>query len=385
MRLRQLDILRALAVLLVLGSHAPAGSEGFPEPVRSFFQYWQKTGWIGVDLFFVLSGFLVSGLLFREYKNRGTIDAKRFLIRRGFKIYPAFYMLFLLTLIVRWLTDEKTGIGAVLAEGLFLQNYHIALWGHTWSLAVEEHFYILLGIGIAFLVATRPEAPFRPLVFLFALVPIVVLGLRIIHSALVPFQHILHHWPTHLRIDALLFGTMLSYVNSFHPEFFAKLLHRRWWILLVSLACLWPPLVMNASEPFMHTIGYTLLSIGFGGVLIFSLGQPKANTWGMGLLLSLLVVVGTHSYSIYLWHVPFHGWGMPLLQSWFGWGQDFLLNFLVYLVGSCLLGVIMAKIIEFPFLHLRDRLFPARSNPPKAKSTLVVPLIDKDSRTLAPA
>jgi peptidoglycan/LPS O-acetylase OafA/YrhL len=87
-RVRQLDILRAIAVLLVLGRHEHANA------------LWRRCGWVGVDLFFVLSGFLISGLLFSEYKKRGRLDLPRFYIRRGLKIYPSFYVLILATFLV---------------------------------------------------------------------------------------------------------------------------------------------------------------------------------------------------------------------------------------------------------------------------------------------
>lgn len=83
MRNTGLDLLRLVAILLVLGRHLLPGYEN-----NTFLSIWRTGGWVGVDLFFVLSGFLVSGLLFEEYKKRGSLDLKRFLIRRGFKIYP---------------------------------------------------------------------------------------------------------------------------------------------------------------------------------------------------------------------------------------------------------------------------------------------------------
>ena len=86
----RLDILRCVAVVLVMIHHAG---------ISPFFT---RVGWIGVDLFFVLSGFLISGLLFSEYQRRGSIDFKRFFIRRGLKIYPAFYVFLLLTAMVSY-------------------------------------------------------------------------------------------------------------------------------------------------------------------------------------------------------------------------------------------------------------------------------------------
>src|SRR5204863_7752623 len=100
-RLVQLDLLRCLAIVLVLGRHmvpCPSHTNAWLGRLTSI---WQRGGWIGVDLFFVLSGFLVSGLLFREYQRHGSVDVVRFLIRRGFKIYPGFWVLLGATVALR--------------------------------------------------------------------------------------------------------------------------------------------------------------------------------------------------------------------------------------------------------------------------------------------
>src|SRR6476620_3973805 len=130
-RLTELDFLRGVAVILVLFGH------------HYLISYTGTMGWIGVDLFFVLSGFLVSGLLFSEYKKFGDIDPKRFLIRRGFKIYPAFYFSVFISasLLYFWphlsffpgshlLVLNSNGILAGLAiEAFFLQSYFFGFWG----------------------------------------------------------------------------------------------------------------------------------------------------------------------------------------------------------------------------------------------------------------
>src|SRR5262245_6491508 len=143
-RSKSLDLLRAVAVLLVLGRHMDV----CPKETNLFFHYvtyyLSQGGWIGVDLFFVLSGFLVSGLLFKEYKRYSTVSIKNFLIRRGLKIYPAFYFLILCTILISLKWHVHFTISSCLGELFFLQNYLGALWAHTWSLAIEEHFYLFL-------------------------------------------------------------------------------------------------------------------------------------------------------------------------------------------------------------------------------------------------
>ncbi len=147
MRLNRIDFLRTVAIGLVLIRHFKVQGLGY------------QIGWIGVDLFFVLSGFLVSTTLFREYKKTTTVNGKRFLIRRGFKIYPGFYLLIAVTVLGDWLaTTFFSGLHSTVTperiwgELLFVQNYVGGQWGHTWSLAVEEHFYIFLMLGIWLLV-----------------------------------------------------------------------------------------------------------------------------------------------------------------------------------------------------------------------------------------
>ena len=130
------------------------------------FQPLNEMGWIGVDLFFVLSGFLVSGLLFVEYKKHGNIRGKLFLIRRGFKIYPLFYFSIFLTVIFllflpnmylfpdsrRLFLNHNGILTGFVIEAFFLQSYLFGYWGHHWSLSVEEFFYFSLVLFLYYLV-----------------------------------------------------------------------------------------------------------------------------------------------------------------------------------------------------------------------------------------
>src|SRR2546423_1538207 len=166
-RSASLDVLRAAAIFLVLGNHVGSlTSHRFPW-LRNFVEAWIRGGWVGVDLFFVLSGFLVSGLLFREYQRSGTLDVPRFLWRRGMRIYPAFWTLLLATWLgFRWFGLPHTSGNALLAELLFVQNYASGMWNHTWSLAVEEHFYVALPLALLALLwfGRGKQAPFARVV-----------------------------------------------------------------------------------------------------------------------------------------------------------------------------------------------------------------------------
>jgi peptidoglycan/LPS O-acetylase OafA/YrhL len=133
-----LDVLRFVAVTLVLHIHAVLGLNlfhtGSPTPT-GILEAILPPGRYGVDIFFVLSGFLVSGLLFKEYKRTGTVSPGRFFIRRAFKIYPAFWLLILGTVILRFRNYGKVDWLGLAHELFFIQNYMPGPWGHTWSLA----------------------------------------------------------------------------------------------------------------------------------------------------------------------------------------------------------------------------------------------------------
>ncbi len=94
-RLPQLDVLRGIAVVMVVGHHIAVPAPEVAQPLRAMGWTWYYCGWTGVELFFVLSGFLVSSLFFTEFQRHGNVRVAHFLVRRGFKIYPPFYLMLL--------------------------------------------------------------------------------------------------------------------------------------------------------------------------------------------------------------------------------------------------------------------------------------------------
>ena len=357
MRNLGLDLLRCAAVFLVLGRHIHPLPEG-----HSFLRVWWTGGWVGVDIFFVLSGFLVSGLLFREFHKEGQVDVKRFLIRRGLKIYPAFYVFLLAGIAVRIAAEEPVPLLPVLGELLFLQNYVGGLWWHTWSLAVEEHFYIGIALLVVFLLSRKSigSDPFAIIPAVFVAVASACLVLRIVTWATAPaYSHDVFLFPTHLRIDSLMFGVFLSYLWHFRD------LESRIARVPSSLLAL-GGIVLIAPAFALPLERYPQVSV-FGVVAFYS---------GAGLLLLAMVritssknpllrfagTLGRSSYSMYLWHMPVNLWGRQLLARWTG--DDSLATYLaVYFVGTIVVGVAMSKLVEWPVLRLRDRLFPPRGGP----------------------
>lgn len=365
-RLVGLDLLRLFAVLLVLGRHIPIPAENVRIPFRGVFEFWNQGGWVGVDLFFVLSGFLVSGLLFSEYQAHGTISPWRFYVRRGWKIYPAFYVMIGVTLLYYARLGLNCPKLSVISELFFLQSYLPGIWNHTWSLAVEEHFYLLLPLLLVMLLKWNKNspAPLRWVPIVAASVGVACLCMRIVRWETHPvYSHQANLFPTHLRLDGLFFGVALSYFHHFHAMRFISLLKPwRHVLVVVGLAMLTPPFVRQITDPLMFTVGLTCFYVGGGLLLVGMLlcDPPRDGLTGWGL--KRLAALGAYSYSIYLWHMPFLVWGVPLVRRAFGIPPGFLGAVGIYILGSLVWGVVMAKCIEMPALKLRDRWFPARVN-----------------------
>jgi peptidoglycan/LPS O-acetylase OafA/YrhL len=361
-----LDVLRAAAVFLVLGRHLQDIPPGGPGWLLGPIALWRQAGWCGVDLFFVLSGFLIAGLLFKEQRQHGVISLRRFYVRRGLKIYPPFYAMIVATLVGVWIAGEAgaSSPGAaspvtrshLLAEVFFMQSYFRGMWTHTWSLAVEEHFYILLPLLLMTMgkQARRRSDPFRAVVPVFLITTVAALALRIINAGARPYHHLTHLFPTHLRIDSLMTGVALAYFHHYHrTAFIALLLPWRRWLIASGVAMFIPTLLMPLETLFIHTWGFSLCALGSAAILAGFVLAPMAPSPST----RALAYIGSHSYSIYLWHVPV----MVVLEAVFKDHPSFLGESGIYLAASVVVGIVMARVIEVPVLAARDRWFPSRT------------------------
>lgn len=326
-------------------------------------------GWIGVDLFFVLSGFLVSGLLIQEYKRNHTIRPIRFLIRRGFKIYPLYYFfvaLYAVPLIVHHLFHTIPFIGDL----VFLQNY-ISGWGYTfapgWSLAVEEHFYIALA-ALSFLVTTATSSLLlekfqrfikRHLIALILGTMVLCLILRIISNIFIN-DPIRLNTMTHLRIDTLLIGVLISIGYYFSKDIITqKIQSLKKFLLLITFACIsFTPFLDPLKSVFERTFGFTLIAIGFGSLLTYFLYTADIYAKLVRLfgntITKAMVSIGTYSYAIYLVHTlvntVLRNMKVSNPYAFFALGT----------IISIFLGMLLTKTIEAYFLKQRARWFPQK-------------------------
>jgi peptidoglycan/LPS O-acetylase OafA/YrhL len=357
MRNKRLDILRFVAVLTVIIHHSP---------ISHFFVVW---GWVGVDLFFVLSGFLISGLLFNEYKKRKAISFTRFFIRRGLKIYPAFYVFLLLTGVVGYVVFHTVAPAPLYLQDIFfVMNYGQGVWGHVWSLGVEEHFYIFLPIFLLLLIrySSRRDDPFHVLPRACLAIGTMCIIVRAISVFVGPHNYNMVYLETQNRMDALFFGVFLGYLYHFRPNVLERLLQptaNRIGIAVSSTVMLSTAYFVTQNTWYFATFGYTCTYLGCAGVLLLALYVhgllPSAIVGIAGRLGSVFAYFGMFSYSIYLWHGPTGAWLPGLIRRVIHFPTSEYGRFPIYLVGSLVIGVAMSKMIEYPILHLRDRLFPA--------------------------
>lgn len=351
-----LDVLRGVAILLVLVRH-------FNYPLMPM----QHIGWAGVDLFFVLSGFLISGLLFSEYQRHGGIRLKEFWIRRGFKIYPPFYALLGFTALMILLRTRSLP-KALLGDAFFLQNYAPHMLFHGWSLAVEEHFYFVLPVVLILLIRFRGVAPFRYLPYISIGLTLVCLYLRSLSQP--------EWFATHLRIDALFCGVTLGYYKYFQPESFPQTSQR--WMLMLGLCLFAPVYFLDKSS-----IALTLAFLSSACILLWAVPRKPSRFPAT----RLLAWIGKYSYSIYLWHIWTSLLFCGILAHKFSMlqpdstGHPSALVFGLYLIASIVWGMAMSKLIEVPALRLRDRLFPSANNhAPRSGELRLVPNWTNDSR-----
>ncbi|HWE50893.1 MAG TPA: acyltransferase [Bryobacteraceae bacterium] len=353
-RIPELDGLRGIAIILVLLFHfGPVrGPLGFLAP---FFQ----TGWIGVDLFFVLSGFLITGILLDA---RGRAGAYRnFIIRRTLRIFPMYYAVLLLDGYlsfypgpVEWasvparvdwwyftyLSDVK----------VFLDNKWPVLGTliPLWSLSVEEQFYLLFPLAVLFL--SRKSLTRMLLAALVAAVAIRA-GMVVAMPANITGTYTLMP----CRMDALALGGLIAIAHRDYPE----MLGQRWiaWLTVVcgiGFVSICMTVSTGPRSNPMRTVGFMALDTGFAGLLVLLL--KGASSLVALCRLRILVWMGTISYGIYLLHIPVaviarrhEGTSVKL-----GGSADFVISVCVSLAAAW----VSWTVFESPILRLKNRFAP---------------------------
>ncbi|EDM26555.1 Putative acyltransferase [Lentisphaera araneosa HTCC2155] len=381
-RVLSLDILRGICIMIVLIHHVSIDSiPNIPELTGvSGFIFWKirGLGWSGVDLFFVLSGFLIGGLLLSELEQFKKINIKRFLLRRGLKIWPSYYLLIVVLALfgaTNWIRegDFSEQLTQVIVHVLYLQNYFdIGTNGPTWSLTIEEHFYTILPFLILAIYhfSGKVNKNLKALPIVMSIIIIMIIANRFIHSYNV--DDLKNHFMlSHFRFDSLLAGVVIQYFYRNNKEKMKTLLAKHQ-LTLFSLAflCVIPSMFWGRNTPFMFTLGFALLTLGYGLIL------SRVICHGFGSFESTyaakaLAHIGCWSYNIYLWHFflpklfkPFYEPIQIAISNISTLPEIVLLIQAAFYIGlSILVGYLATVIIEKPFLKLRSRYVPQGFKP----------------------
>lgn len=345
----ELDFIRGVAILLVMGSHYAFMTTN-SWAIDAVSAYLKSNGGIGVNLFFALSGYLVGGLLMAELQRTGQVNATRFLVRRAFKIWPPLYFLVLVHIVIGRHPIESFAWQNL----LHVQNYFGTSLAPTWSLAVEEHFYIFLALVLSLLATRAPKA------IMGVMAAVALLSFLARWMAVDAGQLDAAFRQTQFRMDSLLYGVILAAVQRFHPTTFKRLEDQRWLLLALSSVAFIVAELLNQDPALERIVGYAAQGISFCALIVlickYSGGMTR-SLWYRG-----IAWIGVYSYGIYLWHTvsPEPGrkliaWaqtsGIEVHVAWFG-------TLAAQCAAGIVVGYVTTRLVEFPALALRERFFP---------------------------
>ncbi|MBS0414488.1 MAG: acyltransferase [Proteobacteria bacterium] len=343
-----LDGLRGVAIALVILSHAHV-----PLFDGAFF---------GVDVFFVLSGFLITSLLLIELQTEGRLDYWRFYRRRLLRLMPALLLFLAVYVAVAPLLwpGAHDALTDALVSALYLADYGIAFFDqpasllHMWSLSVEEHFYLiwppLLALGVA---RCRRGQLWRVIAVLW----VAATAWRVLCVAWdQAFYQVFFRFDT--RATGLLAGALLAALLHEQPDFIARARRHLPSALWLPLAV---PLLMGLGWDSSDALSWGMPAVeGAAVVLLVAVQRQRGLIWRM-LSAPALVKLGQLSYGVYLWHYPVVRW----LRAELPWPWVVLLGGAI----SLALAALSYYTIERWALRWRDRA-PASARP---RPTVSVP------------
>lgn len=324
-RVPSLDGIRALSILLVLASH-------FGQSLHYPHYFWAIAncyGKVGLRIFYVLSGFLITHLLMRERERSGTINLRNFYRRRAYRILPAAYVYMI---VITAISHAEFRIRDIAFAFTYLSAYSTYIphnLSHLWSLSAEEQFYLLWPAVMASAVLREH----RVAIGVAVLAPVARLVLITAGWSNGPL------FPMATSVDALAAGCLLALSQETLGKWQSFITHRRFWVVWLLTALL-PLAELSRHGRIYQVLVLPVLHTGIALCL-----QNAMSVRYRALDAPFPVWVGTISYSLYLWHRPFddassHSWCM------------FFPADLILMVGAALASYYL---VEQPMLKLRDR------------------------------
>jgi peptidoglycan/LPS O-acetylase OafA/YrhL len=365
-----LDHLRAFAITIVFLYHY-GGIFAHPQWINTIFDF----GWTGVDLFFVLSGYLISSQLFSSIAHKNQVDFKTFFIKRFFRIIPP-YLLVVAVYYFFPFTHERGDTAPAWKLLTFTQNLGLDLrtqgsFSHAWSLCIEEQFYLLLPLVLMALVYFKKvQKGWMILVFLFALgfFARYFIWQYILQFSEAPSFRILWmkwlYYPTYARLDGLLVGVSIAAIFRFKPTIKARLQPYGNGLLFVGIVLLTGCWFLTRDQASFSTsiFGFPLIAIAYG-CFVSSAIVPTGFLYRFNS--KITTMIASLSYAIYLTHKIVIHVTQEFLSGW-QFQKDGNSVFLICVINSLLIAFALHQLVEKPFLLLRSYLLrtmqPAKIN-----------------------
>ena len=359
-KLYGLDNLRAVAIAFVFIYHYIGLTKGAPK----WFGFISKFGWTGVDLFFVLSGFLISVQLFTPIKKGQLINFKQFFLKRFFRIVPAYLFIVGIYFIFPFFR-EKESLPPLWKFLTFTQNFGLNIkdfgtFSHAWSLCVEEHFYLFLPIILAFLQFGKIiNKSYWLLIGLFLAGFIVRIysytngyspTTNAPNSSINWYQYV--YYPTYNRLDGLLVGVAIAGMYIFYQSTWKKISTYGNLFIFLGVAILTSTYFLCYDQKTLSAsiVGFPLIAMGYGCLVI---GAISPSSFLYQFNSKLLSLIATLSYALYLVHK-----GIIHLTNYFldRYQLDSSLLFFISIFNCLLIAYAIHLIIEKPFLKLRNKI-----------------------------
>ncbi|MEO9946952.1 acyltransferase [Paraglaciecola sp.] len=344
-----LNGIRALAFILVYLSHVGLGHI--------------IPGGFGVTVFFFLSGYLITTLLRMEYEKTSSISLKHFYLRRTYRIFPPMYITLFVGVLfsIVGLSSKEFDTAGLIAQMLHFTNYYLILVGSDglvpstsiyWSLAIEEHFYLVFPLALLSLIKGRS---YQSIAAVLTCLCVLVLVWRCILVMVFDVGHDYIYHASDTRLDSLIFGCILGLwgnpmleKNSFLDQQGSTLK-----MSLIILTCCGAILFcfLFRNEVFRETFRYSIQGIALFPLFYYAI---KQSHWKIFSILEYAPIkwIGILSYTLYLSHLL----ALSLAGSILWDNPSPILKACIAFLIALLFSVVMYKFVEKPFARLRKRL-----------------------------
>lgn len=353
----ELDGMRAIAILAVLFFHAP---------IPGWNGRFLPGGWVGVDIFFVLSGFLITTLLLDEHRRTTSLSLKRFYMRRVLRLAPALLVMLIVWCGYAWRVlpeaDARQTCWQSLATLFYVSNWMMALnvmgmyeLVHTWSLSVEEQFYLVWPLVCYGLLRAGIRTRGLVVVLISGAALSVIVRCSMLVSGNVGLERL--YYGSDTRADTLLIGCIVG-VLAFRGTL-ERISHRRRILAAAASGAMlflgWVSFNVTQGSRILYAWTFTVIAMATALVLVWVLYQRDGVSSRI-LAAAPLVWIGRRSYGIYLWHLPVAAAVSSPVTALIGGAEPhWTLPLFVFLSSTVVVAALSFRYVEEPILALKGR------------------------------